>query len=484
MRLRLAILGAEMRFVLLLGAELIFLNPAIIFLIAYFPAYLLLLSRFEGGTYVKPVGIFFLILLVAVIVRKIQLGSDIPAADLPVSKPLSNYPALQEIVRTVAAQLNCPPPKLLRLGLSPVPWQRLGVDLERPGRRGRAVPIPLCCLPVWSILDFQAHIARNILLRRGPAWLMKLIESAIDRLAAEQYQAHLTGNSHWLVRAQGKALQRYVDALGAWRFLVDLEADLKAARFVGVEAVMSSIYKTEIAKLWVPVCLSSLIEPAIDKRALLPIAESCAFYISAADPNCKDVVNRALKEIEQSPESGASPFVVRLAALSAMPMEVGAQDPRTASSLFADFRTLEREVAANEIGSRKIEQAKDVDADRAVDLVVMPQIKDEISRSFELLFGRDRFDIPALLRDKANLAAHYRPDYYHALPPAERQERIPYLLRAFLALELIQDQWVLSYKVSDGIHLCLGERKIQPFSLVDELDSDLISDKEFLAAIQ
>ena len=98
-----AILGAEMRFALLLGAELVFLNPAIIFLIAYFPAYLLLLSRFEGGTYVKPVGIFFLILLVAVIVRKIQLGSDIPAADLPVSKPLSNYPALQEIVRTVAA---------------------------------------------------------------------------------------------------------------------------------------------------------------------------------------------------------------------------------------------------------------------------------------------------------------------------------------------------------------------------------------------
>ncbi len=281
MRLRFAILRIEAKLLILFVTELFLLNPAALLLIVEFPQFLVLLWIVERGVYFKPIAFYIIILLVAVIIRIIQLGSDSPSTDPPLSKPLASYPALNELAKGVASRCRKPAPRHVWMSLSPAPWQRFGVDLRRSQYLRGGLPLPIACLGMWSFLELEAHIARTIVYHRGPSWLLTIIEGAIERHRWEQYQAQFRKTSDLIVRARGRVLQRYVRLSTWWRFLVDLEADLKVARVAGPGTVISLAYKTELAQRLVPAFIASVIEPAVERHALLPIADSYAMYASA-----------------------------------------------------------------------------------------------------------------------------------------------------------------------------------------------------------
>jgi len=355
--------------------------------------------------------------------------------------------------------------------------------MHRPQYIGRGISLPISCLEIWSISELEAHFARALLSRPSPTWLLTIVERAIERLGAEQYQAEISKRRHWLLRSRGQALRRYIDTLNGWRFLVDLEADLKAARLVGPDSVMSLAYKTELAHALVSEFINAVIEPALDKHTLLPIANSYAAYAYAVDPHWREAVDAALKEANRSPVPN-SPIVARLAFLSTLPARVAVQDPRPATSLFPNFKVIEREVAAYEFGTERIESAEDVDVANSVRTSVIPRLRDEIDRNRGLLGGKTRFEIPALLCVKAKLAVDYRPDPKFLLAPIQREHQIPYLLGAFLALSLIDEHWDVAYEIGEGVQLRLGARQVQPFRLVEQLDASEISDVEFADAVK
>ncbi len=207
-----------------------------------------------------------------------------------------------------------------------------------------------------------------------------------------------------------------------------------------------------------------------------------------ADPHWREFVSGALKQMERpvssSSRSHPRSLIARLAVLSTLPSNVSLQDPRPALSVFSNFRSVEREVAANELGVQRVESAKEIDAANSVHLSVIPQIRDEVGRNVGMFEGKTRFDIPRLLADKAELAENYRPDPRFLLAHVQREQRIPYLLGAFVALNLIDEHWEIHYQINEGIQLRLGERRIQPFTLVQQLDKKVISDADFTDAVR
>lgn len=484
MRLRFTILGLELKLLGLLVAELVFLNPAALVLIVEFPLFLYLLWVLEGGLYFRPIGIYILILVAAVIIRKRQHGPDKPSTDPPLKKRLNADPTLDAFVRGVASRLRKPAPQNTMLCLSPVAWRPFGPDLRKSQILGRELALPIGCLGVWSIAEFEAYVARIVVLHRGPCWLFRVVESAIERLSAEQYQVHLQRATNWLVRARGRALQKYLETTSAWHFHADLEADLRAAEEFGAEAVISLAYKTELANLLVPLFITEVVEPALEKQALLPIAESYAAFAAAADPHWRDTVDAGLRDMDKSTEWGSGSLLARLAVLSNLPPRIAMQDPRTASNVFTRFPELEREVAINEFGRPLVESANPVSTTDWASLAVIPQLRDEVARNEEILGGKTRLDIPDLLRGKDDLAAKYRTNPKFLLAHSQKQARIPYLLGAFLALNLADEQWAVSYNMAEGIQLRMGHREIQPFMLVEQLNTQMISDEEFLDTVR
>jgi len=482
MWLRFRILRTEAKLFFLLVSELFILNPAVHLLVIEFPMFLLLLW-FVEGIYLIPIAVYILILLACVIIRNVQLTPGNPPADAPLSKPLDLYPELRERAKAIASRWRKSAPRSVSMSLSPTPWHPFGVNLHRSQYFSKALTAPISCLDTWSITEFEAHIARTLVFHRGPAWLVTRIESAIERLAAEQLQQRRRKVSDWIVRARARALQRYTNTFTAWRVLVEMEADLKVASVLGSGTLMSLTYKTALAHVVTPAFINSVIEPAIDQHALLPIADSYAAYASAVDPHWRDAVDKALKEIHRSSRPKNS-LVARLAVLSTLPAGATMVDPRPAKTLFPDFKTLEREVAANEFGAQRIESAADVDAENSLRLTVIPQLRDEVARNSALFEGKTRFDIPQLLIGKASLAEIYKPNPKFLLAHVQREQRIPYLLGAFLALNMIDEHWDVHYEINHGIELRLGQRLVQPFTLVKQLDAKTISATDFAAAVK
>lgn len=78
MRLRLTILRTELKLFGLFVVELFLLNPLALVLILEFPLFFMPLWVLEGGIYFTPIGIYMLLLLAAVIIRKRQIGPDRP----------------------------------------------------------------------------------------------------------------------------------------------------------------------------------------------------------------------------------------------------------------------------------------------------------------------------------------------------------------------------------------------------------------------
>ena len=143
-------------------AELFLLNPAAIVLLLEFPLFLVLLWVLEGGIYFTPIGIYMLVLLAAVIIRKRQLGPDKPASDPPLQKPLNADPALADFVKRVASRFKKSAPPYSFMSLSPIPWHRFGVDLRSCRRLGRGLPLPTTYLEILSISELEATPAGQV----------------------------------------------------------------------------------------------------------------------------------------------------------------------------------------------------------------------------------------------------------------------------------------------------------------------------------
>lgn len=484
MRLRIAILRVEARLVALLVTELFLLNPMVILLLIYFPSYLWLLARLDEGIYLKPIGFYAFILFGAAAAKKIYDGPDEPVPDQPVLDPIGAYPDLQQMVERVARSFHCSSPKQVSIALSPVSWRAFGVDISLFRWRNVGLPLPLGCFGTWSVSELEAFVARVLMHRRGPGWLFKTVLWAIHRLDAEQYQHQVQNVTHWLARARGKALDRYLSALDEWRFLSDLEADLAASRYISPDVLMSLAYKTAMAESLLPMFLTTVVEPALKQRALLCVADAYAAYALAVDPHWLDEIVKALQDLDRDSSSDSGPLIKRLAVLSTLPKVFTLQDPRPATSLLRDYRAAELRAAANELGSDLVESAAKIDMADSVRLAIIPLLKDEVDRNILLLEGKTRFDIPDLLRRKAELAADYRADDRFLFAPVQKESMIPLLLGSFLALALIEEKWEASFELHEGIRLGLAGRCVQPFTLVGQLESGAITEAEFLETVK
>lgn len=225
---------------LLLAFEVFVLNPAMIFALAYLPGYLLFLWFIDGGRNFGPAVVFVLLLAAAWGVRKAWSGSDVVRPDLPLLKALGDFPALEQLTAQVAGKVRRKPPREVQVALSPAPWQSHGVDLRASDYHKRGLALPLTCLGIWSVSELEAHIARSLVMRRS-RWLLPTVGRAMERLNSEQYQVEASGRANRFTRARRRALNRYGETVALWRFLVDLEADLRVVAVTGTDALLSVV---------------------------------------------------------------------------------------------------------------------------------------------------------------------------------------------------------------------------------------------------
>lgn len=468
----------------LLVAELALLSSASLILIFQFPLFSVFLWNVADGEYLTYIAVDLLTLLIAGLISHKQLGPDNLSSDPPLHRLLSADPAFHELVEDMARRLGKSTPQISLISLSPTPWHQFGVDLQRVRRTERAIPLSISCLGILSVSELQAHVARTLIAHRGQSWLFTAVRRAIERLGAEQYQAKANFVDGWIIRARGRALQKYIDTVSVWQFLVDLEADMRVAQTIGSESVISLAYKEELANGLTPSFITEVVEPALDEHVILPVARSYAAHATVIDPHWRDAVSGALKDILDSPTVEYGALAARLVVLSNLPSAFAVHDPRPAFGMFTDLGQLEREAVINEFGLQRVEPAVAVSMSDWASLVVVPQLRSEVQRNETLLRGMTRFNIPELLHIESELAANYRTNPKILLTQAQSQERIPYLLGALLALELIDEHWVVSHAFDDGIRLRSGHRQIRPFDLVEQLHAGELSDEEFQQVVE
>lgn len=481
MQLQWAIWKTEVRLLaLLVAAEL--LRPLPLILILNLPVYLVLVSMLYGAIESGPIAVYLAAFIAALLGPRLFAGPPDPQPDPPLFRLLAEDPALATWVAGLTARLRRPAPTRAALALAPVPWQQFSPDLTRSRRDKTLLPLPVACLANWSLPELEALLARHLLAHRGPAWILNAVDRAIARLTAEHF--HALNRKPTAARIQDRLLHAYIDALNAWRFLTDLQADLRAAHLLGPAAVSTLAYKSELATALVPAFLTTEILPALEQHALLPIAESYAAYAATIDPFWQEAVDDALAKITRAPNQSTTSLVARLAALSAIPAAVAVHDPRPAAGLFTDFAALEHEVAANELGAERVRGANPIPLADSARLAILPRLQEELDRNQRLFDGHTRFDIPDLLRRKTELAAAYKSTPRLLLAGIQREGQIGWLLAAFLTLDLIAHHWEVTYQPLGGIQLRQGTRELQPFALVEQLAAGEITEADFLEAIK
>lgn len=481
MQLQWAIWKTEARLLALLVGEAL-LRPLPLILVVNLPVYLVLVSLFYGAIETGPMVFYLAAYLAAIFGPRLFAGPPDPQPDPPLIRPLPAEPALAAWVSSLAARLRRTAPTRTAFALAPVPWQQFGPDLTHARRDRTLLPLPAACLTTWSLPELEAHLARHLLSYHGLHWLHNAADRAITRRTAEHFQS--LNQEAPMARLQDRLLHAYIDTRNAWRFLTDLQADLRAARLLGPAAVATLAYKAELATALVPAFLTTEFLPALDQNALLPIAESYAAYAATVDPFWQEAVNDALAKVTRDPAQSTSSLVARLAALNTIPAAVSVHDPRPAAGLFADFPALEHEVAANELGAERIHAATPISLADSARLAILPRLREELDRNRHLLDGHTRFDIPTLLRRKTELAAAYKSTPHLLLAGVQREGQIAWLLAAFLTLDLVAQQWDVAYQPLGGIQLRHGARELQPFALVEQLAAGEITEADFLEAIQ
>jgi hypothetical protein len=264
-----------------------------------------------------------------------------------------------------------------------------------------------------------------------------------------------------------------------------MEADSRVAAIYGASAVADWIQKSVLAELTVPDCLRGVVEPAIARGQLLPIADTCKAWHRGVEPQWVEALRAQMTEAERVSAGDGGPMstvLVRLGVLQGHGNSRDLYDPRSALSVVEEVSALEEAVVRNEVESVPPHlQRTDIQALGI--LVLIPQMQEEVVRNSLILDGRSISDIPGFVGDMRNLAVSYREDSRYLLAPSQRETVIPYLLTAFLAVELARRGWEVGYTVEEGLSLNQGDLRVNPDSVVQKLAAGEMSREEFLAAI-
>jgi hypothetical protein len=130
----------------------------------------------------------------------------------------------------------------------------------------------------------------------------------------------------------------------------------------------------------------------------------------------------------------------------------------------------------NGLGSRPLRRAEISEIGQAV---LLPMMREEVERNALALQARSLTDLPDLVREIPSLATIYHPRPGYLLAPAQRQALVPWLLAAFLAVELERTGWKVGYVVPPGLTLEREGRTVSPHQVVRDLRTEKLSSEAF-----
>jgi hypothetical protein len=102
-------------------------------------------------------------------------------------------------------------------------------------------------------------------------------------------------------------------------------------------------------------------------------------------------------------------------------------------------------------------------------------MREEVERNQVALRARSIADLPDLVCDIPSLAAIYRAHPGFLLAPIQRQALIPWLLGAFLTVELERAGWKVGFSVGLGTTMERDGRTVYPHKIVGELRAKKMS---------
>ena len=121
--------------------------------------------------------------------------------------------------------------------------------------------------------------------------------------------------------------------------------------------------------------------------------------------------------------------------------------------------------------------------DEIGETVLLPMMREEVERNALALEGRSLADLPGMARDLSTLAALYHGDPRYLLAPAQRQNLVPWLLTAFLAVELERSGWTAAFSLPQGLTFERDGRILHPPKLISALRKGEMTPEAFLALI-
>ena len=129
-----------------------------------------------------------------------------------------------------------------------------------------------------------------------------------------------------------------------------------------------------------------------------------------------------------------------------------------------------------DLGSRPLRCAS---IDEIGQAVLLPMMHEEVERNRVALQARSVADLPDLVREIPSLAANYHAHPGYLLAPVQRKALVPWLLAAFLTVELERAGWKIGYTVAPGLTLERDGRTVYPHQVVSALRTEKMSREEF-----
>jgi hypothetical protein len=482
MRLRLHMWVIEARLAGLLLAERALMDRLLI-LTLYAVFCLASIETYLDGVSLTPIAWAIVIFAIVAGWTAVSLASEGPVSDRPVALDLAGREGLRNLLENVGADVHRPVPRHASLVLSPILWRSFGCDPGSLRNDKSTIVIPAGCLMVWSVFDFRCYVANSLVRTPSPRWF-RYARVALHKLNQECFQHAAARRTGRRVRLAGWFLRHHVTLLNNWELLAEIEADRRTARCYGASTVADWLQRYYLSAISVPACLNAIVAPSAARGQLLPVAESCRVYHNLMEPNWLTSLRAEMTKAERAtPKPVAlSAIAIRLGALQNTAEVAHANDPRPAASLFEDLPSLEETAVRNELGKLPDPFSRGAVEDLGGSILI-PQMQEEVARNAKMLAGCRPPDIPDLIQRAPELAASYCEDRQFLLAPAQRQAMIPNLLTAFLAVELVKENWQVSYSVEEGLTLRNGRRRLNPHDTVQRLAKGELSRQEFLATI-
>lgn len=482
MALRLAWIQVRLFALLALG---MLLEPRLLFAVLYLPFICGVLYWYAGAMYLKQVLLFYVVLFAFGLYRGLRAGGSQVAADLPLVTPVPATGGWRRLWDRVGADMKLDMPEQVTWVLTPLPWRHHGCDAAALRDAGQIV-IPLGCVGGWTMLDAACHVAYMRVRPRPLALLRGAVEWTLHTIANELYQAAGRNDTSRRVQITHWYGQRLGSLAATWDLIADMDADRRLAQVYGVEAVSRWITESQLAYHTVPDCVRTAVQTAEARGLLIPIAASCKAYqerFAAAWQEAVTTETNAVGKGDTQFTTGHAPF--RLLALSNVESPAAAVfDPRLLTTLVEDLDRLEERVVRHELGWSDQRTLVHVETSAVGELIVLPQLREDLTRNAALLDGRTWRELPELAGRVAQLAEEYKADARYLFGPQQRAALVPQLLAAFFAMEMEKAGWKVSYSFEEGLAVSNGDRRLLPADLLESLRSGDLSAQEFVAKVE